>query len=154
MKVLRTLSKLFIMTVVMTTVQGWSTESDEIAVLEIPEDCHILGAALTERGASDSYLEAYLQGVLDTKYPDSGAIVSVRNGDIILSRLPANKHRSDQMIHLFATLQKDLWRSRPLHLKRRKKRSWPLKDGKVSGFLSRRSYIPHRLPTRDRSCFL
>jgi len=106
MKVLQTIAILAIIVIGTLNVQGFATEFGDIAVLEIPEDCHILGAALTDRGASDSYLEAYLRGVIDTKYPDSGVIVSIRNGGIVLSRLPANKHRAEEMTSFVRDLTK------------------------------------------------
>ena len=72
--------------------------------LELPEDCSLVAdvSNLSEKTVSDSYLEAYIQGVLDTKYPDTGIRVSVRNGDIFLKHLPADNARAEEIV-LFVT---------------------------------------------------
>ena len=76
--------------------------SDE--ALELPEDCSLVADTtdLSEKTVSDSYLEAYIQGVLDTKYPDAGILVSVRRGDVFLTHLPADNARADEIV-LFVT---------------------------------------------------
>jgi len=108
MRGLRVVFILFVMAVSIysTSVHGWSSEAEDVAILEIPEDCHILGAALNSNASSDPYLEAYLQGVLDTKYPDSGCLVTVRNGEILLSQLPASRHRAEEMVSFVQHLTK------------------------------------------------
>jgi len=85
---------------------NWQAESEEVSVLEIPEDCHLVGAGLFGRATSDAYLEAYLQGVLDTKYPDSGCTVALRNGNILLINLPADKNRAQSMVDFVRVLTK------------------------------------------------
>jgi hypothetical protein len=68
-------------------------EADSVKALEIPEDCRIsmTDLGLAEKTNSDSYMEAYIQGVLDTKYPGSEVLVSVRNGDVLLFNLPSDR---------------------------------------------------------------
>jgi hypothetical protein len=46
----------------------------------------------------DIYLEAYLQGSLDSKFPKSGVLVTVRNGDVLLMHLPNDKVEADKIV--------------------------------------------------------
>ncbi len=70
----------------------------KIIAIEVPED-FTLDAAEQRRPdeAHDTYLQAYLQGCLDSKFPDSGTVVNVRNGEVILSRLPKDKERAKRI---------------------------------------------------------
>ena len=72
--------------------------------LELSEDCSLIADSteFSEKSVSDSYLEAYIQGVLDTKYPDIGMRVSVRKGDIFLQHLPADNAQAEDIV-LFVT---------------------------------------------------
>ncbi len=76
--------------------------------VEIPEDSRLIkdGQVLDNTQEPDTYLEAYVQGVLDTKYPDSGAVVSVRNGSIFLSNLKLNSERSNEVVSFVKALTK------------------------------------------------
>ena len=77
---------------------------DDICTVEMPEDFAFEDKAedISQKTSSDSYLEAYIQGVLDTKYPDTGIKICVRNGDIFLRNLPADKLKADEVV-LFVT---------------------------------------------------
>ncbi len=76
------------------------------AVVEIPEDCQFIknGQVLERKNNPDDYVEAYIQGVLDTKYPDSGVQVQVRNGDIILYHPSPNDENTGQIISFVKAL--------------------------------------------------
>jgi hypothetical protein len=84
--------------------------------LELPEDCSLVADSVefSEKTVSDSYLEAYIQGVLDTKYPDTGIRVSVRNGDVFLKHLPADNARAEEIVLFVTSLThrsvKEAWR--------------------------------------------
>ena len=83
--------------------------SDEnIKALELPEDCQIATAdpELSQKSSSDSYLGAYIQGVLDTKYPDSEVTVSVRNGDVLLFHLPNDPQKANEIVAFVRDLTK------------------------------------------------
>lgn len=69
---------------------------NEIVSIEVPEDFS-MKVADKESPSHDTYLEAYLQGCLDSKFPESGTVVTVRNGDVILSKLPEDKDRADRI---------------------------------------------------------
>lgn len=84
----------------------FSTEN--VKALEIPEDCQIsmTDPELSKKSSSDSYLEAYIQGVLDTKYPDTEVMVTVRNGDVLLFHLPSDSKKSHEMVSYVRDLTK------------------------------------------------
>lgn len=73
-------------------------DDNKIIAIEVPEDFSMQSAdnhkskRLNDR--HDTYLEAYLQGCLDSKFPDSGVVVTVRNGDVLLSNLPKDTDRA------------------------------------------------------------
>lgn len=77
-----------------------SVPSNFVAI-EVPEDFSIAsGDPDQQNGTSrshDTYLEAYIQGCLDSKFPNSGAVVRVRNGGVLLSNLPKDKDRADRI---------------------------------------------------------
>lgn len=84
-------------------------KSDNIAAIELPEDNRLIqdGHVLQNANAPDAYLEAYIQGVLDTKYPDSGVFVKVRNGTIFLSHSgPTNKEQDAEIVSFVKALSK------------------------------------------------
>lgn len=110
MKMLRLLS-IFPLVVALGTAafgRGYPEESENVKALEIPEDCRLAmtDPELSQKSSSDSYLEAYIQGVLDTKYPDSGVMVRVRNGDVLLFHLPAEAEKSHEMVAYVRDLTK------------------------------------------------
>ena len=74
--------------------------SENVNALELPEDCQIATTDpdLFQKSSPDSYLEAYIQGVLDTKYPDAEVMVSVRNGDVLLFHLPNDAARAHEIV--------------------------------------------------------
>ncbi len=73
----------------------------KLVAIEVPEDFSIAANEQEkEKGrytVHDTYLEAYLQGCLDSKFPDSGVIVTVRNGDVLLSNLPKDEDRANRI---------------------------------------------------------
>lgn len=104
MRVFQVFSIVFL-TVFSCCAQAVEDASNNIA-LEVPEDC-LLGEGpedLSLKTSSDSYLEAYIQGVLDTKYPDFGISVSVRNGDIFLKNLPEDLSSAEEVVNFVTTL--------------------------------------------------
>ena len=105
MKMMRLLS-IFPLLTALTT--GFCEESDNIKALELPEDCQLAMSdpELSTKSSSDSYLEAYIQGVLDTKYPDSSVVVTVRNGDVLLDHLPAEGIKSQKIVSFVRDLTK------------------------------------------------
>ena len=86
--------------------QGFAGEN--VKALELPEDCQIatIDPELSQKSSSDSYLEAYIQGVLDTKYPGSEASVSVRNGDVLLFHLPNEPQKASEIVAFVRDLTK------------------------------------------------
>ncbi len=83
-------------------------ESENIKALEIPEDCRLAMSdpAISTKSSSDSYMEAYIQGVLDTKYPDSAVMVTVQKGDVLLFHLPVDPKRSQEIVSFVRDLTK------------------------------------------------
>ncbi len=113
MNMLRMMSLFFVLTS-MTMV--FSDESESVKALEIPEDCRLAmqDLGLSEKSNSDSYVEAYIQGVLDAKYPDSGVMVSVCNGDVLLFRLPADAKKGQEIVSYVRDLtQRSVYDSNP-----------------------------------------
>jgi hypothetical protein len=84
--------------------QQSSFGQDDLKTVEVPEDCSLVADNVSGKSSSDSYLEAYIQGVLDTKYPDIGLSVSVRNGDVFLTKLPADNVSAQEIIGFVTTL--------------------------------------------------
>lgn len=82
----------------------FSDSQNDLKTVEIPEDCSLVANNISEKSSSDSYLEAYIQGVLDTKYPDSNLSVQVRNGDIFLTNLPADSSRAEEVVSFVSFL--------------------------------------------------
>ncbi|MBS0637009.1 MAG: DUF1207 domain-containing protein [Verrucomicrobia bacterium] len=69
-------------------------DDSKIVAYEVPEDFQF-----DDKGAQKhrTYLEAYLQGCLDSKFPHSGVVVVVRHGDVILTKLPKDKDRAKRI---------------------------------------------------------
>lgn len=86
----------------------FADDTENVKALEIPEDCRLAmtDPELSKKSSSDSYLEAYIQGVLDTKYPDSEVLVTVRNGDVLLFHLPTEGERSKEIVSYVRELTK------------------------------------------------
>lgn len=82
------------------------TESMQVGAIEIPEDCRVGLTSTSDETASESYVEAYVRGVIDAKFPDERIGVSVRNGDIILSNLPKDDTRAQEITAYVNTLTK------------------------------------------------
>jgi hypothetical protein len=83
-------------------------EAENIKALELPEDCRLAMSdpELSNKSSSDSYLEAYIQGVLDTKYPGCGVRVTVRNGDVLLVHLPTEGKKAQEIVSFVRDLTK------------------------------------------------
>ncbi len=96
-------SLLFLITtsLVSGNIQEAKKTEDNIVAIEVPEDFTIAATEQEKQKGSytvhDTYLEAYLQGCLDSKFPDSGVIVTVRNGDVLLSNLPKDQDRANRI---------------------------------------------------------
>jgi len=71
--------------------------TETVQAIEIPEDAQFNHKTIIQN-PSDNYLEAYIQGVLDTKYPHSKVTVAVRNGEILLHKLPENKQQARSIV--------------------------------------------------------
>lgn len=73
-----------------------------LIAIEVPEDFMIsnLDPSQVEGqvGEHDTYLEAYLQGSLDSKFPRSGVVVKVRSGSVLLANLPKDKQRAERIV--------------------------------------------------------
>ncbi len=126
MKILRLFSIIPLLTAVAMTFfgTGFCSESENIKALEIPEDCRLAMSdpELSKKSSSDSYLEAYIQGVLDTKYPDSRVLVTVRNGDVLLVHLPGDLTKSQEIVSFVRDLTKrSVYDSNPSHRDRDEK---------------------------------
>lgn len=69
-------------------------DDNKIVAYEVPEDFQF-----DDKGAQKhrTYLEAYLQGCLDSKFPNSGVVVVVRHGDVILTKLPKDTDRAKRI---------------------------------------------------------
>lgn len=103
----RTFSYAFTLLSIATSLMAGGSDSRQISdskiiAIEVPEDFTVSSVGPKKCG-NDLYLTAYLQGCLDSKFPGSGVIVNVRNGDVILSNLPSDKERAS---HLQAYVQK------------------------------------------------
>jgi hypothetical protein len=110
MKMLRLLSILPLLMALAVALlgTGFCEESENIKALEIPEDCQLAMSdpELSKKSSSDSYLEAYIQGVIDSKYPDSDVVVTVRNGDVLLVHLPADPAQAQEIVSFVRDLTK------------------------------------------------
>lgn len=82
----------------------FAQSQDSLKTVEISEDCLLVADNISEKSSSDSYLEAYIQGVIDTKYPDSGLLVSVRKGDVFLTNLPSDSSRAEEIIGFVSSI--------------------------------------------------
>ena len=78
------------------------SSTGEIQSIELPED---LGSRPTfvqhhnpDAISSDKYLEAYIQGLIDAKFPKNKVIVIIRNGEALLSNLPKDKVLADKIV--------------------------------------------------------
>lgn len=96
------MSQLFITCLlsITTALLGHSDRAQDckIVAIEVPEDFAMQpNSAQAVDASHDTYLKAYLQGCLDSKFPESGVVVTVRNGDVILSNLPADKERANRI---------------------------------------------------------
>lgn len=76
--------------------------------VEIPEDFKAVSPKVEapEKELTDAYLEAYIQGVLDTRYPDMGVRVTVRNGSILLSHLSSDNEKNESVSRFVKALTK------------------------------------------------
>lgn len=74
----------------------------KLVAIEVPEDFMISSLdesqVEAQTGEHDTYLEAYLQGSLDSKFPRSGVVVSVRKGSVLLANLPTDKKRAERIV--------------------------------------------------------
>ncbi len=78
------------------------TGTDALRAIEIPEDFQLTmqleEKRIHEPAAYTAYLQAYVQGILDAKFPESQVCVTVRNGDILLSSLPVDATKASQIV--------------------------------------------------------
>ncbi len=79
--------------------------SAQVGAIEIPEDCQV-GPLQIDESSSEQYVEAYIRGVVDTKFPEERVGVAVRNGEIILSNLPTNEEQAQKIVAYVNTLTK------------------------------------------------
>ncbi len=75
---------------------------DEIALVEIPEDFAVarirMGPSESETFMQqDAYLQAYIQGSLDSRYPDAHVNVRVENGTVKLTQLPKDNKEAQEI---------------------------------------------------------
>jgi hypothetical protein len=71
--------------------------ASETASVEISKDFIVKFSK--DKGASyNSYLSAYLQGIIDAEFPQSGTAVSVGHGQVSLQNLPADQAEQDRII--------------------------------------------------------
>ena len=73
--------------------------SEEIAAIEFPED--FVAVTPTQdfnADSEDKYLEAYVQGLIDSKYARYHVIATVRNGTVVLSNLPKDSIKANKII--------------------------------------------------------
>ena len=77
-----------------------SAAAQHVKMLEIPEDCGLIAAdpVISQKSGEEGYMEAYIQGVLDTKFPENGVSVTVRNGDVMLRDLPSDPQEAKKII--------------------------------------------------------
>ena len=80
---------------------GYASAKGGMKVVEIPEDCGLVTTdpIISQKTCEEGYMEAYIQGVIDTKYPSSGVTVTVRNGDALLQGLPQEQTLSNEIVH-------------------------------------------------------
>jgi hypothetical protein len=79
---------------------GYASSKGGMKVVEIPEDCGLVmtDPVISQKSSEEGYMEAYIQGVVDTKYPNSGVTVSVQNGDALLQCLPSDQKLSNEIV--------------------------------------------------------
>jgi hypothetical protein len=79
---------------------GFASDEGGMKVVEIPEDCGLVTTdpIISQKTSEEGYMEAYIQGVVDTKYPNCGVTVTVRNGDALLQGLPQNQKLSNEIV--------------------------------------------------------
>ncbi len=74
-------------------------EQKDILAAELPEDARSPVAHVADtRLAHDKQLEAYIQGVLDSKFAKYNVTVSVRNGAVFLTHLPGDEAKANRII--------------------------------------------------------
>jgi hypothetical protein len=97
---MKTLRLLSIFPLLTALTSGFGEESNHIKALELPEDCQLamVDPGLSKKSSSDSYLEAYIQGVIDTKFPDNEVVVMVQNGDVLLDHLPDDSVKAQKIV--------------------------------------------------------
>ena len=92
---------LFFITSSLLAAPSTNDQDGKIIAIEVPEDFSIDSSDLSrvngKHRSHSTYLEAYLQGCLDSKFPESGTVVTVRSGDVILSNLPQDKERAKRI---------------------------------------------------------
>jgi len=79
-----------------------TNHDDEIALVEIPEDFAISRIQMSQNESEtfalqDAYLQAYIQGSLDSRYPDAHVKVRVENGTVKLSGLPQDNKKAHEI---------------------------------------------------------
>ncbi len=95
--------------IILTTISLHSNaiaENDEqpvkrIQTIELPEDIQTKRShdENNSKISQDKYLEAYIQGLLDAKFPKNKVTITVRNGDVLLANLPDDKQLADCIVN-------------------------------------------------------
>jgi hypothetical protein len=94
---------------------SWANDVEHTHVIEIPEDSLIAcNGESSLNNPSDTYLEAYIQGVIDAKYPRSKVIAAVRNGEIVLKQLPKDNSGQDIVNFVKATTKRSVRDEKPI----------------------------------------
>src|SRR5581483_9037472 len=81
----------------------------ENAIVELAEDSTPL-SSIREKGphvddqTQRIFLETYLQGVLDTKFPQASVKVQIRRSEILLTDLPENKKKREAIVQFVTNL--------------------------------------------------
>lgn len=74
---------------------------DSVIAIEMPEDLQMISLkdepTIEATEKQNTYLEAYLQGTIDARFPHYGVIVTVRNGNVILANLPKDKTKANKV---------------------------------------------------------
>jgi hypothetical protein len=79
-------------------------DPEEFCAIELPEDLAALPSknfveeVSVSQQHQDKYLEAYIQGLLDARFSKYSVAVTVRNGQVLLSRLPKDAPKAQKIV--------------------------------------------------------
>jgi len=99
---LRAYSFAFIfMTTCLSLAANDEAKHESVVAIEMPEDLQLMSSKdeylREEHEKQNTYLEAYIQGTIDAKFPYSGVVVTVRNGNVIMANLPKDKSKANKI---------------------------------------------------------